>query len=226
MWRGATGEIAVRGWRKKGQQDLGWRGAAGGIPPCSWDVGHDPKPSCPLPRSQGRLQALGACRWQQLTVLTLVGVSFPISVLPLSWCFIRPRLCFILLATHGPAYQEGMGRTSGRGIPEKKELYLPQTLRQNQNFPRSLQAALFSVSRAVNAATPLNSLQGKKKQLLDEGLLQKQHFLPFVLAVAVFGSWLFRLFIPHFQTLVHFQLGCMCASEIQWERWCAVTPSH
>lgn len=124
MWRGATGEIAVRGWRKKGQRDLGWRGAAEGIPPCSWDVGHDPKPSCPLPRSQGRLQALGARRWQQLTVLTLVGVSFPISVLPLSWCFIRPRLCFILLATHGPAYQEGMGRTGGRGIPEKKE-HLP-----------------------------------------------------------------------------------------------------
>lgn len=70
----------------------------------------------------------------------------------------------------------------------KRNIYLPQTLRQNQNFPKSLHAALFSVSRAVNAATPLNSLQGKKKQLLDEGLLQKQHFLPFVLAAAVFGS--------------------------------------
>lgn len=68
----------------------------------------------------------------------------------------------------------------------KRNFTFPKPYVKIKIFPNLCR--LHSVSRAVNAATPLNSLQGKKKQLLDEGLLQKQHFLPFVLAAAVFGS--------------------------------------
>lgn len=98
----AEGSLSQR-W----QCDPGRKGAAGGLPLCSCKMRCGSKPpTLSFPRSQGRQHGLGLGlemqKRQLLAAFTPFQVSFPILVLPISWCFINTGLHFSLPATHSP----------------------------------------------------------------------------------------------------------------------------